>query len=715
MSKTNNSAYRYTALAMNILEKILGSKITVEGLDNIPKRPVLFVANHFTRSETFVVPYVIHKLTKRPVRCLADSGLFNGILGRFLSMVGAVSTKDPKRDLSIVSDLVSGNYDWMIYPEGSMIKSKGINDNSFSTAKGPGRVRTGSAVLALKSELYRNEIIEAKAKNNTDLINYYKQQFNIEYDEKFKDLKTQIVPLNITYYPIRPGDNIIKKTIGRFFKALPKQICEELEIEGNLLLSSNINIHFGKAIDVSSYIKNIRGMIYQIPIIQNETKVNLVLKYLKYRLTIQFMQAIYENTQINLDHLFAAILYFYPNKEIKISHFKNLIYLSTRTIRNLKKYRSDPGLDQNNVYRILSEEKFDEFDSAVELAKMIGIIKVSADGNFYHIDNDKLKQEYSFNEIRIENTLQVIFNEFFLLKTACNVVKKNTMLSEEEVSKRSFKYLFSKDLENYNHDYNLYYNPTLSKLKKVGAPTFLEANSSSGILLVHGYLSAPMEMEEAAKYFNNLGFKIYNVRLKGHGTVSINIEDVTWQDWYNSVNRGYSALRMICSKVFIIGFSTGGLLALLAASRKDGKVSGIACINPALVLNDVRSKIVPGIVAWNHLLEKFKIAKGQLRYVENHSESPNINYSRNYICGVEQLEKLMDVCEKNLEKIECPTLIIQSTNDPVINPKSSKIVFEKMKTNNKELLEIESDNHVIVRGEQSKEVFAKIKEFFLKV
>jgi esterase/lipase len=478
------------------------------------------------------------------------------------------------------------------------------------------------------------------------------------------------------------------------------------------LLSSNINIHFGKPIDVSSYIKNIRGMIYQIPVIQNETKVNLVLKYLKYRLTIQFMRSIYENTQINLDHLFAAILYFYPKKEIKISHFKNLIYLSTRTIRNLKKYRSDPGLAQNNVYRILSEEKFDEFDSAVDLAQMMGVIKKSSDGYFYHIDNERLKQEYGFNEIRIENTLQVIFNEFLLLKTACNVVKKNVTLSEIEVSKRSFKYLFSKDLENYNHDYNLYYNPTLSKHKKVGMPSFLDANSSNGILLVHGYLSAPREMEETAKYFNRLGFKIYNVRLKGHGTVSINIEDVTWQDWYNSVNRGYSALRMICSKVFIIGFSTGGLLALLAASRKDGKVSGIACINPALVLNDVRSKIVPGIVAWNHLLEKFKIEKGQLRYVENHSENPDINYSRNYVCGVEQLEKLMDVCEDGLEKIECPTLIIQSTGDPVVNPKSSEIVFEKIKSVNKKLLEINSDKHIIVKGQGSKDVFVKIKEFF---
>lgn len=717
MNKTSKAAYRYTVLAMQILEKLLGSKITVEGVENIPSKPVLFVANHFTRSETFVVPYVIYKHTQRPVRCLADSGLFHGILGKFLKRVGALSTKDKNRDLSIVTDLVSGEYDWMIYPEGNMVKSKEIiEDGKFiDTANGISRIRTGSAVLALKSELYRSEIINAKNKGKNDLLDYYQKEFSITYSDSLNDLKTQIVPVNITYYPIRPGDNIIKKTIGRIFKNMPKQLAEELEIEGNLLMSSNVNISFGKPIDVENYIKNIYTMIYQIPIIGNETKANLIIKYLKYRLTREFMYEIYTKTLMNLDHLFGGILYFYPQEKIKISHLKNLIFLSANTIRNLKKYRTHTILEERNIYKVLSDEEFPEFDSVVKLSETLGILTQSADKKYYIIDKAKLNKECDFNDIRVENTLQVIINEFLLLNGACNVIKKNVLFAENDAAKKTFDTLFAKDLEFFTRDYNLYYNPSLSKPKNVGSPLFLDAVSDKGIVLVHGYLAAPKEVEELAKYFNKLGFKTYSVRLKGHGTVSINLEDVSWQDWYDSVNRGYSALRAICEKVFIVGFSTGGLLALLAAANKSQNIDGIVAINPALKINDARAKMVFGVNIWNNLLEKFKIEKGQLRYVENHAEYPETNYSRNYLHGTLQLEMLIHHCQSEFKKICCPTLIIQSNHDPVVNPQCAQMIMNEISSVTKELLEIDSNKHVIVRGSDSQTVFTAIRNFLRKI
>lgn len=725
MFKTGGN-FRYTVLAMNLLERLLGSKITVDGVDNIPPKPVLFVANHFTRSETFVVPYIIYKYTKRPVRCLADSSLFHGVLGRFLKSVGALSTKDKNRDTAIINDLVTGNYDWMIYPEGSMIKSKEIlNDgDTIDSPDGLTRVRTGSAVLALKSELYRLDIIDAKRKDKIEVLNYYQQQFGIGYNDDLKNIKTQIVPVNITYYPIRPGENIIKRIAGRFFKQIPEQISEELEIEGNLLLSANINIRFEKPIDVSDYVRDIHNSIYQIPIINVQTKANLVLKYLKYRLTSRFMDAVYCSTQINLDHLFSAIIHFYPQTTIKVDHIKNLIYLSAHNIRSLKKYRINDSLSENNLCKMLADERYDHFESVVNLAKMFGIIQESADKSSFIIDKSRLEKKSNFNQIRLENTLQVIANEFFLLETASNVIKKNVLLSENRVRQSSLNYLVQKDLEIFNEDYNSYYNPTISKSKNIGTPFSLpspllcqptESNNDVGIVLVHGYLAAPKEVEEMAKYFNGLGYKIYAVRLKGHGTTPINIEDVSWQDWYDSLNRGYAILKLLCSKVFIVGFSTGGSLALMSAFKKTDKLPAIVCINPALKLQDIRAKMVFGVQMWNELLGKFKISKGQLKYVDGQPENPDINYSRNYLHGVEHLELLMHNCEHNLAKIHCPVLIIQGNKDPVVDPSCAMTIIEKISSNIKELIKLERTNHVIIRGNGKEEVFAKVAEFIKRL
>ncbi|MFT7099389.1 MAG: esterase/lipase/1-acyl-sn-glycerol-3-phosphate acyltransferase [Rickettsiales bacterium] len=716
--KSKDATYRYTFLAMRLLEKILGAKINTDGIENIPQKPVLFVCNHFTRSETFVVPYVIHKKTKRQVRCLAHSGLFHGIFGRFLKSVGAISTKDKKRDDIIISDLVKGKYDWMIYPEGGMVKSKEIHNENSSYLFGgdddsvKNRVRTGSAVLALKSQLYRSELVEAKLKNRTNILEFYKNELDIEFDDDLVNIHTNIVPVNITYYPIRPGKNIIQKIAKKLIKAIPKGIAEELEIEGNLLLSSNMNIYFGKAIDLRDYTKRIRGLIYPIPIIARSTKANLALKYLKYRLTNQFMKAIYTSTQVNLDHIVAATLFFYPKDKIAIDHFKSLLYLSLTHIIILGKHRVNPDFKEKNIFQILAGEEFGEFTSAIDLAIMSGIIEENMDKDSYFIRKSRIGQKFDFEQIRIENTLQVILNEFLLLKSAASVVRRSVMLDELGVKKRNSKYIIAKDMEDFGKDHEQYYNLELSKPKSIGRPLFLNNNldGGDGILLVHGYLSTPKEMEEMARYFNNIGYKTYSVRLEGHGTSPANMENVEWQDWYVSLNRGYAALKLVCRKLFIVGFSTGGLLALVAAFRKNNQIDGIVCINPALKLRDIRSKFASKIHMWNEFLEKLNISKGQLKYVENDSESPENNYSQNYVQGIKQLEILMDYCEVILPKITCPTLIIQSI-DPVIDSKSSKSMLKRIGSEKLFFKEIDLEKHSIVKGVGSEEVFDLASKF----
>ncbi|MFT6259116.1 MAG: esterase/lipase/1-acyl-sn-glycerol-3-phosphate acyltransferase [Rickettsiales bacterium] len=714
----SKKTYCYTVLAMRFLEKILGAKITTDGLENIPSKPVLFVCNHFTRSETFVVPYIIYKKTKRQVRCLADSGLFHGVFGRFLKSVGAISTKDPNRDKIIISDMMDGKYDWMIYPEGVMIKSKEIHNKDalylFRELDSDLKqgVHTGAATLALKAQIYRSELIDAKIKGRTKILEYYKDEFGIDYDCDFKNAHIHIIPVNITYYPIRPGKNIIQSFVKKIIKKIPKKIVEELEIEGNLLLSSNMNIHFGKEIGLQEYTKIIRGAIYKMPFMNRDAKINLAVTYFKNRLTNKFMQKIYTNTQINIDHVASAILFLYPKEKISIYHFKSLLYLSIAQIIIFNKYRIHPDIKEKNIFQILAGENFNEFDGVMDLAKMSGIVGENMDHDSYFINKSKIGQRFDFHQIRIENTLQVIMNEFLLLNSAVAIVKRNVLLGEAEVRKRNSKYIISKDLESFKNDYLQYYDSNLSKPESIGRPLFLDSkkDNSDGILLVHGYLSAPKEMEEMAQYFNKLGYKTYSVRLKGHGTAPINLQDVKWQDWYVSLNRGYAALKLICNKVFIVGFSTGGLLSIIAAFRKDNEIDGIVCINPALKLRDIRSKFASQIHMWNEFLEKLNISKGQLKYVENDSESPENNYSQNYVQGIKQLEILMDYCEVILSEITCPTLIIQSI-DPVIDSQSSKSMLKRIGSKKLSFKEIDLEKHSIVKGVGSEEVFDLASKF----
>ncbi len=712
---------------MQLLEKILGSSFSVTGLEKLPSQPILFVANHFTRSETFFIPYLIYKHANRQVRCLADAGVFVGPLGRFLRSTGTVSTRDPNRDNIIISDLMSSNYDWMIYPEGSMIKSKEIKHENLFTNYTPyrvGPVRTGSAVLALKSQLYRSDLIESYNAGNQQLVKEIEEQYSLKYQDYYRRLKTQIVPVNITYYPIRPGENSIKNLISRLVKNIPTQIAEELEIEGNILLNSQINVSFGDAIDLESYIKNKRQVIKQIPIINNETKNNLILRYFKAGLTDKFMAKVYGDVQINFDHIFSAALHHFRESEIEINQLKRVIYLSCAMIAKSAKYRLHESVLEENLYKIFLDEEHKAFDSAFELAKKQNLIS-EIFGEKIKIHRENFDRKFDFHEIRKENTLQVIANEFFLLESADAIVKRFAKLDDEVLRTKTFNEIYKIDLENYQKDYEKFFDYEFSKDKAIGSPFFLDSKIKSpakikkiGIIVAHGYKSSPKEVEPLAQFLNGFGFKVYASRMHGHGTSPKNIAETDFEKWLDGLQRSYAAISNICAKIIIVGFSTGGLLALLAAARKNKnikKLRAIIAINAALKLVDIRSKMIPGINLWNELLSKFNIESGKFEYIDDKPENPQINYSRNYLKGVYELEKLMHECEKNLAKVEVESLLIQASKDPVVNPISAKMILDKISSRQKELIEVDFDNHVIINCARQNEIFEEIRKFLARI
>ena len=69
---------------------------------------------------------MIFKNCNRKVRSLASQKLFVGGLGKYLTSMGTVATSNKNRSEIITGDLLTGRYDWLIYPEGRMIKNKHI-------------------------------------------------------------------------------------------------------------------------------------------------------------------------------------------------------------------------------------------------------------------------------------------------------------------------------------------------------------------------------------------------------------------------------------------------------------------------------------------------------------------------------------------------------------------------------------------------------------
>jgi esterase/lipase len=121
------------------------------------------------------------------------------------------------------------------------------------------------------------------------------------------------------------------------------------------------------------------------------------------------------------------------------------------------------------------------------------------------------------------------------------------------------------------------------------------------------------------------------------------------------------------------------------------------------------------VVVWNKFLGRIHLRKGTMEFVTNNPENPHINYFRNPVSGVNELGKLMKEVEDRLKYISDPVLIIQGSDDPVVNPISGIEIFGKLGTEKKQLVRIFARHHGILRGKEAAQVESKTLEFLKQI
>jgi esterase/lipase len=132
-------------------------------------------------------------------------------------------------------------------------------------------------------------------------------------------------------------------------------------------------------------------------------------------------------------------------------------------------------------------------------------------------------------------------------------------------------------------------------------------------------------------------------------------------------------------------------------------------------LQDFSSRLVPAVDVWNRLMKRVRFDDAAMEYVINHPENPHINYLRNPITGVRELERLMDAVKPMLPDIRTPALIVQAQNDPVVNPKGSMRIFQRLGSDDKSYLLVSFDRHGILRGTGAKRVHRAIWQFIARL
>ncbi|MBQ0731357.1 MAG: alpha/beta hydrolase, partial [Oleispira antarctica] len=91
------------------------------------------------------------------------------------------------------------------------------------------------------------------------------------------------------------------------------------------------------------------------------------------------------------------------------------------------------------------------------------------------------------------------------------------------------------------------------------------------------------------------------------------------------------------------------------------------------------------------------------------------NYLRCPVSSIVEIKKLMKGVRQNLARITLPTLVMHATHDPKVDVQSSKDIYRLIGSKNKTYHEIDFDQHGIINGEISAQVFSQIDLFLQKL
>lgn len=235
-------------------------------------------------------------------------------------------------------------------------------------------------------------------------------------------------------------------------------------------------------------------------------------------------------------------------------------------------------------------------------------------------------------------------------------------------------------------------------------PLYIEGNKT-GVLLLHGFTGSPYEMKELGRYLGKKGYSISIPLLTGHGTIAKDLKNCKWYDWFEDSKQALFKLRKNCSKIIVVGLSTGASLALHLAAHYQ--VEGIVALSPALILKNKISRLLPFIPP----IITYRYKKGGPDISDNEARAKAVTYNKTPIKAAKQILKLYDHLKMDLPEIYVPTLIIQSEQDHVVDFKGAQWIYEHISSKEKQFLKLQKSYHVVTLDVEKEIVFREVEQF----
>lgn len=231
----------------------------------------------------------------------------------------------------------------------------------------------------------------------------------------------------------------------------------------------------------------------------------------------------------------------------------------------------------------------------------------------------------------------------------------------------------------------------------------------NGALVLHGFTGNPTSMRPLAEALAAAGFAVEMPRLPGHGTQVDDLIETGWDDWLSEADRCLDVLASRCpsGRLVVLGLSMGGALTA-ALAQGHPELAGIVLINAPVAVPSELAEGLEGMLAGG--VETIDSIGGDIADPDAHEASYDATPLRSLLTMVIAGRDV----RARLGEIRCPTLLITSRQDHVVNPEDSDILAEEI-SGPVERVWLEKSYHVATLDYDRSELEAAAVDFAARV
>ena len=233
------------------------------------------------------------------------------------------------------------------------------------------------------------------------------------------------------------------------------------------------------------------------------------------------------------------------------------------------------------------------------------------------------------------------------------------------------------------------------------------SQSNKGIYIIHGFSSTTHEVKELAEFLGSCGFHTRANNLPGHATNVDDCNNSIYNEWLEYVERDFADMISQNEKIYVIGASMGGALALHLASLFP--INGIVTCAAVLHFKDHFT------LQWINPLTKFfyKTVSKRKRFNKNIRNDLKFNgYNQYPLVALNEYFKMAKLIKSRLNKISAPIMILSSKKDLTAPKINVSIINDGVKSNIKKVKEYEHPSHaMLMSSADQRKIFEDILKF----